>query len=81
VDQTVRLPITPQPGVVAQSVDITAAAPLLDSATSSLGQLIDNKKPSNPTASLTSKARIWFRLNRSPTCTLTIDTPLAGSLL
>src|SRR5262252_987896 len=31
VDQTVRLPITLQPGVVEQSVDVTAAAPLLDS--------------------------------------------------
>ena len=44
VDQTVRLPITLQPGVVEQSVEVTAAAPLLDSATSSLGQVIDNKK-------------------------------------
>ena len=44
VDQTVRLPITLQPGVVEQSVEVTAAAPLLDSATSSLGQVIDTKK-------------------------------------
>jgi Carboxypeptidase regulatory-like domain/TonB dependent receptor-like, beta-barrel len=44
VDQAVRLPITMQPGVVEQSVEVTAAAPLLDSVTSSLGQVIDNKK-------------------------------------
>lgn len=44
VDQTVRLPVTLQPGVVEQSVDVTASAPLLDSVTSSLGQVIDNTK-------------------------------------
>ena len=33
-----------QPGAVEQSIEVTAAAPLLDSATSSLGQVIDNKK-------------------------------------
>ncbi len=44
VDQTMRLPVTLQPGVVEQSVDVTAAAPLLDSVTSSLGQVIDNTK-------------------------------------
>ena len=33
-----------QPGVVEQSVEVTAAAPLLDASTSSLGQVIDNKK-------------------------------------
>ena len=44
VDQTVRLPAILQPGAVEQSIEVTAAAPLLDSATSSLGQVIDNKK-------------------------------------
>ncbi len=44
VDQTVKLPVMLQPGVVEQSVDVTAAAPLIDSSTSSLGQVIDNKK-------------------------------------
>lgn len=44
VDQTVNLPATLQPGAVEQSIEITAAAPLLDSSTSSLGQVIDNKK-------------------------------------
>jgi hypothetical protein len=44
VDQTVRLPVTLQPGAVEQSIEVTAVAPLVDSATSSLGQVIDNKK-------------------------------------
>lgn len=44
VDQTVSLPAVLQPGAVEQSIEVTAAAPLLDSATSSLGQVIDNKK-------------------------------------
>ena len=44
VDQTVRLPFVLQPGVVEQSIEVTAGAPLVDSATSSLGQVIDNKK-------------------------------------
>jgi hypothetical protein len=44
VDQTVRLPVALQPGTVEQSIEVTAVAPLLDSATSSLGQVIDNKK-------------------------------------
>ncbi len=44
VDQTVKLAVTLQPGVVEQSVEVTGAAPLLDTATSSLGQVIDNKK-------------------------------------
>jgi hypothetical protein len=44
VDQTVNLPVVLQPGTVEQSIEITGAAPLLDSSTSSLGQVIDNKK-------------------------------------
>lgn len=44
VDQTVRLPVTLQPGAVEQSIEVTGAAPLVDSSTSSLGQTIDNKK-------------------------------------
>jgi carboxypeptidase family protein/TonB-dependent receptor-like protein len=44
VDQTVNLPASLQPGTVEQSIEITGAAPLLDSSTSSLGQVIDNKK-------------------------------------
>ena len=44
VDQTVCLPIRLQPGVVEQSIEVTAAAPVLDTATSSLGQVIDNRK-------------------------------------
>ncbi len=44
VDQTVNLPAVLQPGTVEQSIEVTSAAPLLDSSTSSLGQVIDNKK-------------------------------------
>lgn len=44
VDQTVKLDVVLQPGVLEQSVEVTGAAPLVDSATSSLGQVIDNKK-------------------------------------
>jgi hypothetical protein len=44
VDQTVKLPVTLQPGVVEQSIEVTGAAPLIDASTSSLGQVIDNKK-------------------------------------
>ncbi|MFN0118917.1 MAG: carboxypeptidase regulatory-like domain-containing protein, partial [Blastocatellia bacterium] len=44
VDQTVNLSAALQPGTVEQSIEVTAAAPLLDSSTSSLGQVIDNKK-------------------------------------
>jgi uncharacterized protein (DUF2141 family) len=44
VDQTVNLPAVLQPGGLEQTVEVTGAAPLVDSATSSLGQVIDNKK-------------------------------------
>jgi hypothetical protein len=44
VDQTVKLPVVLQPGVVEQSIEVTGAAPLVDASTSSLGQVIDNKK-------------------------------------
>jgi hypothetical protein len=44
VDQTVNLPAVLQLGAVEQTVEVTAAAPLVDNSTSSLGQVIDNKK-------------------------------------
>lgn len=44
VDQSVRLPVTLEPGVVEQSIQVTDTAPLLDNVTSSLGQVIDNKQ-------------------------------------
>jgi outer membrane receptor protein involved in Fe transport len=44
VDQTVALPVALEVGAVAESVEVTAATPLLDSVTSSLGQVIENKK-------------------------------------
>ena len=44
VDKVVNLPIVLQPGVVSESVEVTGGAPLVDTVTSSLGQVIDNKK-------------------------------------
>jgi Carboxypeptidase regulatory-like domain/TonB dependent receptor-like, beta-barrel len=44
VDQTAIVPITLEPGAVTQTVEVTAAAPVLDSQTSSLGQVIENKR-------------------------------------
>ncbi len=44
VDQTVNLPAVLQPGAVEQTIEVTAGAALIDSSTSSLGQVIDNKK-------------------------------------
>jgi hypothetical protein len=43
VDQTLRLPVTLEPGAVQQSFEVTTATSMLDSVTSSLGQIIDNK--------------------------------------
>jgi outer membrane receptor protein involved in Fe transport len=42
IDQTVNLDVTLDVGTVSQSVEVTAAAPLIDTTTSSLGQVIDN---------------------------------------
>lgn len=42
VDQTVNLTIVLEVGSVSQSVEVTGAAPLVDTTTSSLGQVIDN---------------------------------------
>jgi len=44
VDKVLNLPVTLQPGVITESVEVTGGAPLIDTATSSLGQVIDNKK-------------------------------------
>src|SRR3954452_12314100 len=44
VDKVLNLPAVLQPGVVSESVEVTGAVPLVDTATSSLGQVIDNKK-------------------------------------
>ena len=44
VDQTVNLTIRLEVGAVTEAVTVTTAAPLVDSATSSLGQVIENKK-------------------------------------
>jgi hypothetical protein len=47
VDKIVNLPFVLQPGVVSESVEVTSAAPLVDTSTSSLGQVIDNTKVIN----------------------------------
>ncbi|MBM3786731.1 MAG: TonB-dependent receptor [Acidobacteria bacterium] len=44
VDQTVNLTIDLEVGAVTETVDVTASTPLLDATTSSLGQVIENKK-------------------------------------
>ena len=44
VDQTAVLKIVLDAGAITQSVEVTGAAPLLDSQTSSLGQVIENKR-------------------------------------
>lgn len=47
VDKIVNLPFVLQPGVVTESVEVTGSAPLVDTSTSSLGQVIDNTKVIN----------------------------------
>ena len=44
VDQTITLTVRLDVGAVTEAVQVTAATPLVDSATSSLGQVIENKK-------------------------------------
>src|SRR5258705_12261564 len=44
VDQTAIVPIVLEAGAVTQPIEVTAAAPVLDSQTSSLGQVIENKR-------------------------------------
>lgn len=44
VDQTLNLTINMQPGTVGQSIEVEASAPLVDSATSSLGQVVEEKQ-------------------------------------
>jgi outer membrane receptor protein involved in Fe transport len=44
VDQTVRVEFTLQIGSVSERVEVTTAAPLIDTSTSSLGQVIGNKQ-------------------------------------
>jgi hypothetical protein len=47
IDQTANLHITLSVGLVSQTIQVTGAAPLVDSVTSSLGQVIDNKQVLN----------------------------------
>jgi Carboxypeptidase regulatory-like domain/TonB dependent receptor len=44
VDQTVSLRITLEIGAASETVEVTGATPLVDAATSSLGQVIENKQ-------------------------------------
>jgi hypothetical protein len=44
VDQTLTVPIVIEPGNVREIVEVRGSAPLLDTETSSLGQVIDNKR-------------------------------------
>jgi len=44
VDQTVTLRLTLEVGAVTEAVEVTAAAALVDAATSSLGQVVENRK-------------------------------------
>src|SRR5712664_290262 len=44
VDQTATIRIVVEPGAVTESVEVTSSAPLLESQTSSLGQVIENKR-------------------------------------
>src|ERR1700704_840731 len=44
VDQTAIIPAVLEPGAVTQTLEVTASAPVLDSQTSSLGQVIENKR-------------------------------------
>jgi len=44
VDQTATLRIALEPGAVTQTIEVVSTAPLLDSQTSSLGQVIENKR-------------------------------------
>src|SRR5437016_788713 len=44
VDQTVNLPVELEIGAVSESIEVTATTPLVESTTSSIGQVIENKK-------------------------------------
>ena len=44
VNQTARIDFVLKPGTVTESIDVTASAALLDSETSTVGQVIDNKR-------------------------------------
>ena len=44
VDQTIAVPIRLEVGLLTQTVEVDARTPLLDAATSSVGQVIENKK-------------------------------------
>ena len=44
VDQDANVTVTLEPGEVRETVEVTSAMPLLESSSSAVGQVIDNKK-------------------------------------
>jgi len=44
VDQDANIPVTLEPGDVVETIEVSGAMPLLESSTSAIGQVIDNKK-------------------------------------
>src|SRR5665213_4453476 len=79
VDQTANLTIVLEVGSVSQSVEVTAAAPLVDTTTSSLGQVIDNHE----VLSMPLNGRNAFALgllvgNTAPVQGVTTNLPFVG---
>ena len=79
VDQTANLTISLAVGSVSQTVEVTGAAPLVDTTTSSLGQVIDN----NEVLSMPLNGRNAFALagltgNTAPVYGLTTNLPFTG---
>src|SRR6266481_7917541 len=47
VQQRIALDVTLQVGQISESIEVTGAAPLLETETSELGQMVDNKRVAN----------------------------------
>ena len=79
VDQTANLTIKLEIGSVSQTVEVTSAAPLVDTTTSSLGQVIDNAE----VLSMPLNGRNPFQLgllvgNTAPVTGVTTNLPFVG---
>ena len=79
VDQTANLTIKLEVGSVSQTVEVTSAAPLVDTTTSSLGQVIDNAE----VLSMPLNGRNPFQLgllvgNTAPVTGVTTNLPFVG---
>jgi hypothetical protein len=79
VDQTANLTIKLEVGSVSQTVEVTSAEPLVDTATSSLGQVIDNHE----VLSMPLNGRNPFQLgllvgNTAPVTGVTTNLPFVG---